>query len=209
MIGIHEWARQGVGFQDVSQGGLDGSSWGSTLMRIAVIAALALLGSAALAKDDLAVVVAIPEAFEETESWFDVCGGEPCYAHGFEIVLIDLDVTHVLLGSVARGPMTVAATQGFLWHRKRPKGDNRHLLVLREWPDGLLANQTRWLVAEADPIVGRRACTVFPLEDYLADAVWLGLDVWSFAAEHCHTLREVSTLVARRAVEPKRPRSQR
>jgi hypothetical protein len=51
-----------------------------------------------------------------------------------------------------------------------------------------------YVVAEADPLV-RQACTVFPVEDYLSDAVWMSLDAPFAEADHCYTIEKLLDLI--------------
>lgn len=166
-------------------------------LKFALAALLALLACDALAESELAIVVAVPESIERTDWFFDVCEDEPCLAHGYDIILVDLKVTDVLLGPIAKGRMKVRATNRFLFHSHwyPLSRDNRHLFVLRQLSDDDVA---RFAAAEADPFVAREACTVFPIEDYLSDALWMSIEVPFFEAENCYTRDRIRKLVDRR-----------
>lgn len=97
------------------------------MTRLAISGLLAILSGPAIADDELAIIVAIPNSVQTTGSHYDVCEGESgCLAHGYDVILVDLKVTDILLGSIAKGPITVQATDGFLFFAGRPSGDNRH-----------------------------------------------------------------------------------
>ena len=150
----------------------------------------------------MAIIVAVPESIERTDSFFDVCDDAEapvydCWVHGFDVIRVDLEVTKVLLGPIDKGRMTVEATDGYLRHDSRASGDNRHLFILRKVSDEV-DRPPIYFVAEADPILGK-ACTVFPIEDYLSDAVWLSIETPFFPAEHCYTLKEISQLIGNQA----------
>lgn len=159
-----------------------------------VIAFLAVaFADASLAADELAIVVSIPQSITPTDRYYDVCGDTPCLAHGYDIVLVEAEVTEVLFGTLQPGRVSVLATDGFLRHNNRPTRENKHLFVLRRSPSE--ANDAiEYVVAEADPIVGQ-ACTVFSIEDYLSDAVWMSLDAPFAEADHCYTLESLRELI--------------
>ncbi|MYG14712.1 MAG: hypothetical protein F4171_18245 [Gammaproteobacteria bacterium] len=168
-----------------------------------IVCALAALCTAtALAETELAIIVAIPESFERTDRFFDVCEdtlarGYGCLAHGYDVIRVDLHVTKVLLGPIDKGRMTVEATDGYLRHNSRASEDNRHLFILRKQSEKV-DRPPIYFVAEADPILGK-ACTVFPIEDYLSEAVWLSIETPFVPAEHCYTVREISQLIGNQA----------
>ena len=172
-------------------------------MKLALPGLLGILACGAHAETDLAIVVAIPESFQITDWYIDDDDCDNCLIHGNEIIVVDLNVTNVLLGSIAKRPLKVAATDGFLRHRNRRSGDNRHLFVLRRLSgDFSLRYKIRYEVAEADPF-GAEAdpfvrCTVFPIEDYLSDDLWISYDVPVADAENCYTVNEITRLVNRR-----------
>ena len=153
--------------------------WRFDMSKFVFCTLTALFSGAALAETELAIVVAVPHSIETTDRFFDVCGGDPCISHGYDVIRVDLEVTSVLLGAIGKGRLSVEATDGHLRHNNRPSGGNRHLFVLRRVPEEADRPET-YFVAEADPIVGQ-ACTVFPIEDYLSDALWLSLETWFFA----------------------------
>ena len=170
------------------------SCWRFDVSKFVFCTLTMLFAGAALAETELAIVVAVPHSIETTDRVFDVCGDDPCFAHGYTVIRVDLEVTSVLLGAIDKGRMTVEATNGYLRHNNRPSGDNRHLFVLRKVPEEADRSEM-YFVAEADPILGQ-ACTVFPIEDYLSDALWLSVETPFFPPEHCYTVGQIRQLIA-------------
>ncbi len=163
-----------------------------SILRLAIL----FLASSAHAQSngDLIILVAEPLETERAEYYYNVCGDDDnCLAHGYDGIYVTLNVTEVIYGEYPTGRSIVGATDGFQRHNTEPFGNNSHLFLLRKVSESEM-EKAEFVVVEADPI-HVRACTVFPIEEYISGEVFMSLDAaFVVEAEHCYTLPEVRTI---------------